>query len=92
LSHQVVFEEPSLPLPPESTTSRKTKLLLEWQAAAVRVWWLTLHPGAGTLARIFGIHTSQVEQIATGKSYRTADFTTYPPSYLDIHTPLQQPS
>lgn len=87
LSHELVFEEPSLPLPPVSGTSRKNKNLLEWQAAAIRVWWLTHHPGAGTLARIFGIYPAQVEQIAYGKSYRDADFSTYPPAYLNDATP-----
>lgn len=88
LSHQIVFEEPTLPPPPVSNTSRKTKLLQEWQAAAIRVWWLRHHPGAGTLARIFGLHTAQVEQIGHGKSYRLADFSTYPPPYLQDSTPL----
>lgn len=78
LSHTLTFEEPQLPPIPERAGSRKPKLLQEWQAAAIRVWWLRHHPGAGTLSRIFGIATTAVEQIAKGESYRTADFSNYP--------------
>lgn len=90
LSHEIVFEEPVLPSPQESTTSRRSKSLLEWQAAAVRVWWLTHHPGAYTLGRIFGVAPTLIEAIGHGKSYRSADFSSYPPAYFNIQpTPPQ---
>lgn len=88
LSHQIVFEEPTLLPSPPDNTSRRPKALTEWQAAALRVWWLRHNPGAGTLARIFGLHSSNVEQIAYGRSYRLADFADYPPAYLNIDAPF----
>lgn len=78
LSHQLHFEEPNLPLPPEKETSRKKKMLHPWQAAAIRVWWLRHRPGAGTLSRIFGVAPAAIEAIANGKAYRLADFSTFP--------------
>ncbi len=77
LSRKIMFEEPTLPPIPESQTSRKTKLLHDWQAAAIRVWWLKHHPGAGTLSRIFGTETNTIEQIGYGKTYRDATFADY---------------
>lgn len=77
LSRQMVFEEPTLPPLPVRKTSRHPKLLYEWQAAAIRVWWLGNAPGAGTLSRIFGVPTSAIEQIGYGKTYRDASFADY---------------
>lgn len=77
LSRKIVFEEPDLPPLEPSRTSRYAKVLYEWQAAAVRVWWLKYHPGAGVLSRIFGVAPTMIEQIGLGKSYRDADFSTY---------------
>jgi ribonuclease HI len=78
LSRQLVFLEVGLPSLEESRTSRYAKVLHEWQAAAVRIWSLKFHPGPGLLGRIFGVATTAIEQIAAGKSYLDADFTTYP--------------
>lgn len=78
LSHELVFEEPTLPPIPARAGSRNPKILQEWQAAAIRVWWHRHRPGAGTLSRVFGIGTSAIEAIALGKTYRTADFSAYP--------------
>jgi hypothetical protein len=78
LCSTMTFEEPSLPPLPVSSTSRKSKLLHEWQAAAIRVWWLRESPGAGVLSRIFGISHAAIEAIGYGKAYRLADFSTYP--------------
>lgn len=77
LSRKIVFEEPTLPPIPASLTSRKTKLLQGWQAAAIRVWWEKYHPGAGTLSRIFGTATTLIEQIGYGQTYRDATFDDY---------------
>lgn len=78
LSHQLHFEELTLPSPPVAVGSRKQKHLLSWQAAAIRIWSLRNHPGSGTLSRVFGLASSAIEAIAEGRAYRTADFSEYP--------------
>jgi len=78
LSRKLVFEEPDLgPLPSHPRTG-KAKSFHPWQAAAIRVWHQRHHPGTGVLGRIFGVPSSQIEQIAYGETYRDADFSTYP--------------
>lgn len=77
LSRLLVFFEPTLPSLVASRKGRFPKLLHDWQAAAVRVWSLTKHPGSGVLARIFGISLSAIEQIERGETYKEADFKSY---------------
>lgn len=78
LSRQMVFEEPALPLLPSIRHQRYPRTLHDWQAAAIRVWSLKYHPGSGTLSRIFGVPSAQVEQIAYGQTYKDATFAGYP--------------
>lgn len=75
LSRKLVFEEPSLPPPLLLNASTVKRNLLPWQAAAVRVWWLTHHPGGATLGDIFGMESTGMEKIGHGHSYREATFT-----------------
>jgi ribonuclease HI len=86
LSRMLVFHEPTLPLPGSGT--RFQRALLDWQAAAVRVWWLNHNPGAYTLARVFGVDPVVIEQIGHGKSYRDATFGGYT-AYIDNMFPPQ---
>lgn len=96
LSHEIVFEEPDLGATEIAKRSRLPKALFDWQAAAVRYWWSEYNPGAGTLGRIMGVTANLIEQIAYGKTYRTATFEGYAthlntlllPSSL-TETPLQ---
>jgi ribonuclease HI len=78
LSHELVFEEPTLPPLPGKKTSRHPRALYDWQAAAVRVWWLRDGIGAGVMSRIFGLDAAGIEQIGYGKSYLDATFASYP--------------
>lgn len=71
LSRQLVFEEP--PLPPAEQKGRGVGLL-GWQAATIRVLWQRHHPGAGVLARVYGVHPNRVENIVYRGHYKDADF------------------
>jgi probable phosphoglycerate mutase len=77
LSRQLVFEEPTLPALPTDTGTRFPRSLYDWQAAAIRYWWINFHPGSGTLSRIFGLPTAAVEQIGYGNTYRDVTFASH---------------
>lgn len=90
LSRELTFDEPQLPLPkPHTNSSRKPRALLDWQAAAIRIWSLKYHPGSGTLSRVFGITKPAIESIAEGRAYRNADFSTYQ-SWIESLDPLRE--
>lgn len=76
LSHTMTYEEPDLPAP------SPRRVLRDWQAAAIKVWWRTKTRNTYMLGRIFGITDTQVSQIGMGTAYRDASFAGLP-SYLD---------
>jgi hypothetical protein len=77
LSHEIVYEEPTMPAPPAWGT--KERAFHGWQAAAVRYWWQAgLCRSTYLLARIFNVGDSSVEQVVNGVSYKDADFTGLP--------------
>lgn len=77
LSHTMTYEEPPLPAP------KPNRALLDFQAAAIRVWWRTRTRNTYMLGRIFGISDTQVSQIGMGTAYRNADFTGLPSFTLE---------
>lgn len=72
LSHTMTYEEPDLPAPSPN------RVLRDWQAAAIKVWWRTRTRNTYLLGRIFGITDTQVAQIGMGTSYRDASFAGLP--------------
>jgi len=77
LSRKLHFSEPELPPPLKLKQGNFLPSLLPWQAAAVRVWWLNHHPGATTLADIYGLGGTAMEKIGHGETYKDADFVAY---------------
>lgn len=81
LSHEMVYEEPTLPLLPPH------RLLHTFQAAAVREWWAAGVRNSYLLSRIFpGTRPVTVEQVGSFKAYKYADFTdlpSYGPTWLE---------
>jgi ribonuclease HI len=91
LSHEIVFEEPDLGPTAFGKRNRTPKALHSWQAAAVRHWWDRFNPGAGTLGRVMGVTPNLIEQIAYGKTYRTAGFEGFTAHLNNLHPALPLP-
>jgi ribonuclease HI len=73
LSHRIVYWEPTLP-PNKRGLKGRVRNLYDFQAAAVRWWWLNGHRELAPIARIFGVDLQVVERIVKGQAYREATF------------------